>query len=326
MFRAAIRLARPAALLAIAAVAVACVGSAGAAGSTPSPKPVDPDKVIFRVSWEGGFVTPETLLARLPVVVVYADGRVITQGPVPMIYPGTVHAEPPGADAVAGSPRPPDRPRPREGPAQGRQVRLPGHRRCRRHRPRDQSRREELPPHRLRAGRGRDGGRDRASRRGPAGGQGRTDRDARVHRRPDGRPRDRLRRPAARLRVRSAPAVREAGRDRREQRVPGRAAADRLAARRPRDRGHGDRQPVGRPLPRRRWRRPRDRPAAAAGREPAVRLRVRGQRSTRSFPSRSTPASPAAEPSGPARSSGCSVLVDGFDRPAANDAPTPPRR
>ena len=88
MFRAAIRLARPAALLAVAAVAVACVGSAGAAGSTPSPKPVDPDKVIFHVSWDGGFVTPETLLGRVPMVVVYADGRVITQGPVPMIYPG----------------------------------------------------------------------------------------------------------------------------------------------------------------------------------------------------------------------------------------------
>jgi len=88
VFRAAIRLARPAALLAIAAVAVACVASAGAAGSRPSPKPVDPDKVIFRVSWDGGFVTPETLLGRVPMVVVYADGRVITQGPVPMIYPG----------------------------------------------------------------------------------------------------------------------------------------------------------------------------------------------------------------------------------------------
>ena len=88
VFRAAIRLARPAALLAIAAVAVACVGSAGAAGSTPSPKPVDPDKVIFRVSWEGGFVTPETLLGRVPMVAVYADGRVITQGPVLAIYPG----------------------------------------------------------------------------------------------------------------------------------------------------------------------------------------------------------------------------------------------
>ena len=88
MFRAVLRLARPAALLAIAAVAVACVGSAGAAGSTPSPKPVDPDKVIFRVTWEGGFVTPEMLLGRLPAVAVYADGRVITQGPVLAIYPG----------------------------------------------------------------------------------------------------------------------------------------------------------------------------------------------------------------------------------------------
>jgi hypothetical protein len=88
VFRAAIRLARPAALLAIAAVAAACVGSAGAAGQSPSPKPEDPDKVIFRVSWEGGFVTPETLLGRMPIVAVYADGRVITLGPVPAIYPG----------------------------------------------------------------------------------------------------------------------------------------------------------------------------------------------------------------------------------------------
>ena len=58
-----------------------CVGSVGAAGSTPSPRPVDPDKVIFRVSWDGGFVTPETLLGRVPMIAVYADGRVITQGP-----------------------------------------------------------------------------------------------------------------------------------------------------------------------------------------------------------------------------------------------------
>ena len=88
MFRAVLRLARPAALVAIAAVAVACVRSAGAAGETPSPKPVDPAKVIFRVSWDGGFVTPEMILGRLPLVAVYADGRVITLGPVPAIYPG----------------------------------------------------------------------------------------------------------------------------------------------------------------------------------------------------------------------------------------------
>jgi len=94
VFRAAFRLARPAALLAVAVMAAACVGGAGAAGPsgpvgpTPSPKPEDPDKVIFRVSWEGGFVTPEMLLGRLPVIAVYADGRTITLGPVPAIFPG----------------------------------------------------------------------------------------------------------------------------------------------------------------------------------------------------------------------------------------------
>ena len=55
---------------------------------SPSAKPVDPDQVVFRVTWEGGFVTPESLLARLPIIVVYADGRVITQGPQIDIYPG----------------------------------------------------------------------------------------------------------------------------------------------------------------------------------------------------------------------------------------------
>jgi hypothetical protein len=92
VFRAAIRLARPAAFLAIAAMAAACVGGSGAVGQTPSPSsspsPEDPDHVIFRVSWEGGFVTPEMVLGRLPVIAVYADGRVITLGPVPAIYPG----------------------------------------------------------------------------------------------------------------------------------------------------------------------------------------------------------------------------------------------
>jgi hypothetical protein len=97
VFRAALRLARPAAFLAVAVMAAACVGGAGAAGPssptsptspTPSPTTEHPDTVIFRVSWEGGFVTPEMLLGRLPVVAVYADGRTITLGPVPAIFPG----------------------------------------------------------------------------------------------------------------------------------------------------------------------------------------------------------------------------------------------
>lgn len=92
MFRAAIRIARPAAFLLASLSLVACVASAGAVNPTPppssSPDPVDTNTPVFRVRWEGGFVTPEMLLGRLPIVVVYADARVITQGPVPAIYPG----------------------------------------------------------------------------------------------------------------------------------------------------------------------------------------------------------------------------------------------
>jgi hypothetical protein len=89
VFRVALRLARPATLFMIALVATACVGTAGAAPSgSSSDKPADLDRVVFRVSWEGGFVTPETILGRLPIVVVYADGRVVTQGPQIEIYPG----------------------------------------------------------------------------------------------------------------------------------------------------------------------------------------------------------------------------------------------
>lgn len=89
MFRVALRLARPAALFMVALIATACVGTAGAAQSgSPSARPVDPDRVVFRVAWDGGFVSPEMMLGRLPIIVVYADGRVITQGPQIAIYPG----------------------------------------------------------------------------------------------------------------------------------------------------------------------------------------------------------------------------------------------
>jgi hypothetical protein len=89
VFRAALRLARPTALLIASLSLVACVGSVGAVNPTPpSPDPVDPNTPVFRVSWDGGFVSPEMLLGRMPIVVVYADGRVITQGPVPAIFPG----------------------------------------------------------------------------------------------------------------------------------------------------------------------------------------------------------------------------------------------
>ena len=88
MFRSALRVARPGALLFASLSLIACVGSAGAIAPSPSPDPVDRDIPVFRLGWDGGFVTPEMLLGRMPIVTVYADGRVVTNGPVLAIYPG----------------------------------------------------------------------------------------------------------------------------------------------------------------------------------------------------------------------------------------------
>lgn len=89
MFRAASRLAMPAALVMTALVATACVGTAGAANPSASPStPADRDAVVIRVDLEGGFVPPSVLVSRLPILLVTADGRVITQGPQIEIYPG----------------------------------------------------------------------------------------------------------------------------------------------------------------------------------------------------------------------------------------------
>jgi hypothetical protein len=69
-------------------------GTAADAGAPAAGEPItesataDPDSVALRVEYRGGFVPPQYLLGRLPVVTVYADGRVITDGPVPLIAPG----------------------------------------------------------------------------------------------------------------------------------------------------------------------------------------------------------------------------------------------
>ncbi|XVU21873.1 hypothetical protein ACQPZJ_31995 [Actinoplanes sp. CA-054009] len=44
--------------------------------------------LVARTESYGGFVPPDRTVGSLPAVSVYADGRVITEGPVPMIYPG----------------------------------------------------------------------------------------------------------------------------------------------------------------------------------------------------------------------------------------------
>ncbi|SEO91107.1 hypothetical protein [Trujillonella endophytica] len=59
-------------------------GDAGA----PPPSPALPEGLVLQVSYTGGYVTPEMLASRLPLLSVYSDGRVLSEGPVTMIYPG----------------------------------------------------------------------------------------------------------------------------------------------------------------------------------------------------------------------------------------------
>ncbi|NLU78416.1 hypothetical protein HCA58_08495 [Micromonospora sp. HNM0581] len=69
----------------------ACGQQSGGTGSGEADSPersYSADAVVFRMEHTGGFVTPAMLATRLPTVSVYGDGRVITQGPVPLIYPG----------------------------------------------------------------------------------------------------------------------------------------------------------------------------------------------------------------------------------------------
>ena len=61
-------------------------GETGPSGPDSS-IPADADALVLRVEHIGGFVAPDQMLGRLPVVSVYADGRVITQGPQIAIYP-----------------------------------------------------------------------------------------------------------------------------------------------------------------------------------------------------------------------------------------------
>ena len=55
---------------------------------SPSASPRVGAELVLRVTTEGGFIGPAAHLAQLPVVVVYADGRIFTPAPVDAIYPG----------------------------------------------------------------------------------------------------------------------------------------------------------------------------------------------------------------------------------------------
>jgi hypothetical protein len=80
-------IARSATALVLLLVLGACARSPSGAGDG-TPYPYAPDQLVLRVAYTGGFVTPQTLASRLPLVSVYGDGRVLTEGPTPAIYPG----------------------------------------------------------------------------------------------------------------------------------------------------------------------------------------------------------------------------------------------
>jgi hypothetical protein len=82
---------RPAVAIAALLALAACAEPGGTAAPTPTTASGQPDEaggLVLRVEYGGGFTTPALTAGRLPVISVYADGRMITEGPVPAIYPG----------------------------------------------------------------------------------------------------------------------------------------------------------------------------------------------------------------------------------------------
>ena len=73
----------------------ACARPGGDPGATPeASSPAAPAAgLVLRMTQEGGLVAPERIPGRSPQVSVYADGRVLTEGPQIMIYPGPALAD-----------------------------------------------------------------------------------------------------------------------------------------------------------------------------------------------------------------------------------------
>lgn len=56
--------------------------------TTPPPPPSSTASLVLRVADTGGFMGPGWWQAELPLLSVYSDGRAISEGPVPAVYPG----------------------------------------------------------------------------------------------------------------------------------------------------------------------------------------------------------------------------------------------
>lgn len=85
----------------IPALLVAACGGDDAVGedATPTNPPASPttalidhptgaDEPVLLIEQGGGLVPREMLMTSLPLIAVYGDGTVVTQGPIPAIYPG----------------------------------------------------------------------------------------------------------------------------------------------------------------------------------------------------------------------------------------------
>lgn len=85
-------------LLAVAFGIGACsVGGGSPAGSVVAPTqaggstidhPLGSGDLVIRIELVGGFVGPMALVRRYPLISIYGDGTAITEGPMPMLYPG----------------------------------------------------------------------------------------------------------------------------------------------------------------------------------------------------------------------------------------------
>lgn len=77
-------------VLALLVLVAGCAGSAGSGGGAatrPTPVSDGPGQLVLEVEHVRGFLPPEALAARLPLVAVYGDGRVVAPGAQIEIYP-----------------------------------------------------------------------------------------------------------------------------------------------------------------------------------------------------------------------------------------------
>ena len=64
-----------------------CAGDGGDVATRPAPASEGPGRLVLAVEHVGGYTTPEELAARVPLVAVHGDGRVVAPGAQIEVYP-----------------------------------------------------------------------------------------------------------------------------------------------------------------------------------------------------------------------------------------------